>query len=431
MKTVTAKGATPIISHRSGLRPLTLTNNPSLDARESFRPRRAVSLFNDAKRLSPLSYVSDGSREYSPPARLAEISARRISLPPDGLARIGQGEIQLTTKLQEEMKLTARLRNDLVELRDRACAELNQSKHEAQALAVVVDAREYFIKELAASVEFLRVENKVLKKANRRDLYQNVPAEDFMGRNIGENIQRFSTMIRPRELEQGKDVDIANIITHQSGGQKSVQEKRLGQSCIKRSRIASGCLSEIGRDLGEHGFSKDTVSWLSLGSVSEPTLEPPRGGRASIQASPPIHTSDNAEYCEYATDTPERYFEVDFPTISPEFPPCHAAALARGKVAIPSKSTTVYEVDGRALAATHEHVASPKEPVVSRYSMHQATTQHTQHHLVNERSINTWLTSKQTCHGKVSCLAIQQDSLFYAVPASAFIVPRAVYPSSG
>ena len=422
---MTTRGAAISISHRNGLRPLTLPNNPPLNVKNTFGRRRTASLFNGTKRLSPLVYISDSRRGHSPPTRLTETTARRVSLPSDVLERMRtdvserlKGEIQLTSKLQEEMKLTARLQNDLVELRDRACAELNQSKYETQALAVAVDSREYSIRDLATSVEFLRVENKVLKNANRQDLCQNITTEAFMGMTVDRNIRRFSPKIKTREPGQ-EDVTIT-ISTKPSGGLKSTRKKRLGQRCVKRSSVTSGDLSGIGWDhLGEDS-SRNTASWLSLGTVSEPTLEPLRGGRESFQVS----RSDDTEYCEYSMDTLEGCLEVEFPTISPQFPPCHVAALARSKAAIPSRGIILYEVDGRAVVPYHKHLLSSSQlstnPVLSRPRVHQTIASSPRH----SRSGTRCLASNQNCQREASCLAIQQDSPFCAVPASTFIVPH-------
>jgi hypothetical protein len=124
--------------------------------------------------------------------------------------------MQLMSKLQDEMKLTARLRNDLVELRGRAYAELSKSKDQVQALAVAVDARECFIKDLAASVQLLRAENKVLKNANRRD--GEVLTETLTRRNIDNDKQYLPPKLTVREAGQE-----TGSVSQESRGFASVQ----------------------------------------------------------------------------------------------------------------------------------------------------------------------------------------------------------------
>ncbi|KAF8514037.1 fungal-specific transcription factor domain-containing protein [Gautieria morchelliformis] len=418
---MTMKSSTTPISCHNGGCPLTPANLPSLDAIDGLGPRRIVSLFNGTRRPRPLFYVSDGSREcLPPPSPPAEIYVQQ---------RI-KGEMQLTSKLQDEMKLTARLRNDLGELRDQACTELSQSKHQAQALAVAVGARECFIKDLAASVKLLRAENKVLKNTNRRD--GEVLTEALTGSNIDKDKQYLSPKLRAREAghEAG---GVANIISQQSQGFASVQGGKLGQRCVKRASIAFGCNPRLGMHeyIERNDFPADTASWLLLGSVLESPLEP-RSSGASIHASPPSLTSNSAKNNKYTINTKltSEDMDVELPTISPGSPPCHAAAPARRKVASPPSDTVVYEVDGMALAATRAPARLPydsADPDTLPRSAQLAPIRHSPRLSVNDKPNATCLTSNQILYRQceASCLAMQQDSPLYTVPASAFILPRA------
>ena len=316
-----------------------------------------------------------------------------------------QGDTQLSSRLEEEMKLTERLRNDLVELRDRACAELNQSKHQAQALAVAVDVRERFIRDLAVSMELLRVENKVLKKASRREMCYNVVTRT----NVNEDVQHLSPVITTEELKKQKP-EVTNIKAQRFGGLSPVQTKNVGQHSFKRLGSALRCVTGIGKP-EENSICRDTADLFSMGSVSEPTLEP-RGGR--VQSFPTPSPADNAELDEYTEPTSE-IIEVQFPSISPEIPPCRTSG--RSKVVHPSSGAVIYQIDGRAFAKSHEH---PSQPWKSPHSggVHVVATQ--------PRDTSMRMTPNEACCGEGSCLAMQEDSPLYGVPVSAFIMPRVV-----
>ena len=421
------RGAAPLSRHH-GLRPLTLTNL-CLDAKDSLTPRRTVSLFNGAKRLSPLFYVSHGRQERSSLTRSStELNPRRVSLPPQCLSRIRtddttriQSETHLTSRLEEEMKLTARLRNDLIELQDRACAKLSQSELQVQALAAAVDARECFIKDLAARVELLRVENQVLKKANRRGFCQDVPAEALTA-SIGEDVPILSPIINTQELGNGM-VRLANDKSRQFEPLRSVQERKLGQRYSMGSGIAFRCISSTCGDREMDNISGDPASWFSMGSISEPTLEPRRASAAQIRVSPPAYTFHNAEIGEYAVEngTSLQDIEIQFPTICPDFPPCHAAAFERRKAALPSSSALIYEVDGTALAASRQCNDIHMQDSVCLDSPRLRDPPYCS---ANDESDSAPLAHNETWFGQGRCLMMQRDSPFYAVPASAFILPR-------
>jgi hypothetical protein len=334
-----------------------------------------------------------------------------------------QGETQLTSRLEEEMKLTACLRNDLIELRDRACAELNQSKHQAQALAVAVDARECFIKDLAASVQLLRVENKVLKQASRRELCRRA----LTRRNVNEDVKHMSPKVKTERL--GKDeAEVPDIDAQSFEGWKSVQTKKLEQRCCKRSGIALRCVSGLGENLGSNNSCRNTVDWFSMGSLSEPILEP-QGGR--VQTSPPTSTVDNAEFNDY-TELTSEVIQVQFPTISTELPPSHAAAFGRREPVYPLSGTIIYQVDGVNVAPAYEDPWLPwKSP--NSVGVHMTATRpgdFNPHRSVNDQSNTVCLTTNEYFSGEGGSLAMQRDSPFYAVPASAFVLSRVISPLS-
>ncbi|KAF8575546.1 hypothetical protein K439DRAFT_734353 [Ramaria rubella] len=428
MSLATATKTTPPTPRRHGLRPLTLTSLPVNNASGT---RRSVSLFNGSKRLSPLFYVPDGNHGlHSPPAAPpADISARRASLPLDSLSRLKtditaelwEGD-RLTARLQDEMKLTARLRDDLVELRDRACAELDQSKQETQSLAVAIDARECFIEELAVSMELLRVENKVLKNATRRDSLRNFLSElnqqDRTLMEQGFNARAFSPMIsRQRTRQESASNDVILKQVEGLRGLKSVQKKKLAQRCVKRSSIPTDGMS------GALGMStnatSDATNWFSLGSVSEPTLEPRRG----IPSAPTIEPACDDKVISNKSIVEE--IEVEFPTISPKLPPRYAAALACKMMATPSLDVVIYEVDGRALAASKNYWRATDtlaDLTVLRRGT-QRTTISGESNYLQLTDGNFQSSFLNAFNFQEGASALQWDSSFYAVPVSAFLLP--------